>query len=81
MIRCINHFTQRRETANGAEKSENQPASTRCHQQEDKFVRKQREKNKQTNILTFSLLSPYRQLTRQDSWLEDKTDKVVPVLN
>jgi hypothetical protein len=39
MTRCINHFTQKRETTNGAEKSENQPASTRCHQPKDKFVR------------------------------------------
>jgi hypothetical protein len=74
MTRCINHFTQKRETANGAEKSENQPASTRCHQPKDKFVRKKEKiiTNKQTNFLTFSRQSPYRQLTRQDSQLEDK---------
>ena len=80
MTKCINHFTQKRETANGAEKSENQPASTRCHQPKDKFVRKKKT-NKQTYSLTFSLQSPHRQLTRQDSWLEHKKDKVIPVLN
>jgi len=60
MTRCINQFTQKRETANGAEKSRNQPASTRCHQPKDKFVRKQeKRKNKQTNKLLdiFSAIS------------------------
>jgi len=50
MTRCINHFSQKRERANGAEKLGNQPASTRCHQPKDKFVRKNG-KNKQTNKL------------------------------
>jgi hypothetical protein len=52
MTRCINHFTQKRETANGTEKSENQPASTRCHQPKDKVIRKKERKKKLLDFFT-----------------------------
>jgi hypothetical protein len=62
MTRCINHFTQKRETANGAEKSENRPASTRCHQPKDKFVRK---KEKTTNKQARKLLDIFTAISIQ----------------